>query len=151
MTKNHILIGLSTSDKTSFGKEDFASQSLPQKVFSAIWEVESEVNNGGFSQYFVNSSAESASFIAEALETIGAPNTASICRRAIAAAFPAGLPQSVEAIRLAAAEFPDEVLAALEPLDQQFFSYPHNLTDLLFAYVSGHPEEFGELPKPDDA
>jgi hypothetical protein len=51
-TKNHILILLSESDKTSFGKEDFGSQSLPQKVFSAIGEVESEVNNGGFSAVF---------------------------------------------------------------------------------------------------
>ena len=34
------------------GKEEFAQQSLPQKVFSAIWEVESEVNNGGHSEEF---------------------------------------------------------------------------------------------------
>jgi hypothetical protein len=45
-----------------------------------------------------------------------------------------------EVIRSAAASFPDEVLTALEPLDQEFFSYPHNLTDLLFAYVSRHPQ-----------
>jgi len=149
-TKNHILILLSSSEKTSFGKEDFASQTLPQKVFSAIWEVESEVNNGGFSQYFLNSSSESASFVVEALEILGAPKTAHICKRAIDTAFPDGLPQSVEAIRSAAACFRDRVLAALEPLDQEFFSYPHNLTTLLFAYVSQHPEEFGRLPKPDD-
>jgi hypothetical protein len=150
-TKNHILIALSESLQTKFGKQDFASQSLPQKVFSALWDVESEVNNGGFSQYFVNSSAESAHFVADALRMIGAPKTADICQRAIAAAFPAGLPKSEEAIRSAAADFSDEVLEKLEPLDQEFFSYPHNLTDLLFAYVSQHPEEFGILPKPDDA
>jgi hypothetical protein len=125
--------------------------SLPQKVFSAIWEVESEVNNGGFSQYFLNSSAESASFVVKALETVGAPKTADICKRAIDPAFPAGLPQSLEAIRSTAAFFPDEVLAALEPLDQEFFSYPHDLTELVFVYVSQHPEEFGPMPKPDDA
>jgi hypothetical protein len=139
MTKNDILINLSTSEKTSFGKQDFISQSAPQKVFSAIWAVESEVNNGGFSQYFFNSSAESASFVAEALETIGAPKTADICKRAITAAFPDGLPESEDAIRSAAADFPDNVLATLEPLDQEFFSYPHDLTDLLFSYVSEHP------------
>ncbi len=150
-TKNHILILLSSSDKTSFGKEDFQGQSLPQKVFSAIWEVESEVNNGGFAQYFLNSSAESASFVVEALETLGAPKTANICERAIQSAFPTGLPHSVAAIRSAAASFSDEVLAALEPLNDDFFSYPHNLTDLLFAYVSQHPKEFGPLPKADDA
>lgn len=151
MNKNGILINLSESDKTKFGKEDFARQSLPQKVFSAIWAVESEVNNGGFAQYFFNDSRESAPFVVEALETIGAPRTAAICKRAIAAAFPEGLPEGSQAIRSAAADFSDQVLEGLEPLDQEFFAYPHNLTDLLFAYVSQYPEEFGILPKPDDA
>jgi len=151
MNKNEILIDLSESEKARFGKGEFAQQSFPQKVFSAIWAVESEVNNGGFSQYFLNSSAESAPFVAKALETIGAPKTASICNRAITSAFPKGLPPTAETINSVAADFSAEILEKLEPLDQEFFAYPHNLTDLLFAYVSGHPEEFGTLPKPDDA
>jgi hypothetical protein len=149
-TKNHILIGLSESDKMQFGKQDFAQQSTPQKVFSSIWALESEVNNGGFSQYFLNDSCETASFVSEALEIIGAPKTADLCRRAIAAAFPAGLPENPEDISSAAADFSDEVMDAFEPLDNEFFAYPHNLTDLLFAYVSKHPEEFGTLAKADD-
>ena len=151
VNKNRILIDLSESKQTGFGKEEFAGQSRPQKVFSAIWAVESEVNNGGFTQYFLNSSAESVSFVVDALETIGAPETASICRRAIATAFPTGLPTTVEAVRSIAAEFSDEILEKLEPLDQEVFGYPNELTDLLFAYVSQHPEEFGKVPKPDDA
>ena len=35
-------------------------------------------------------------------------------------------------------------------LDREFYKYSHNLADLLFAYVSGHPEEFGALPEPED-
>lgn len=151
MTKNSILIDLSESDKTKVGKQDFATQSTPQKVFSSIWALESEVNNGGFSQYFANDSCETAAFAAEALDTIGAPQTADICRRATAAAFPAGLPSTPESISKAAASFSDEVLGKLESLDGEFFEYPHNLTDLLFAYVSRHPEEFGDLPMPEDA
>ena len=151
MNKNEILINLSESAATKIGKEEFEQQSLPQKVFTAIWEVESEVNNGGFSQYFLNDSAESASFVANALTTIGAPETADICRRAILTAFPGGLPKTVEDIRSIAADFSVDILEQLEPIDQEFFSYPHNLTDLLFAYVAAHPEEFGSLPKPDDA
>ena len=151
MNKNSILINLSESDKTKFGKEDFATQSVPQKVFSAIWAVESEVNNGGFSQYFQNCSAETASFVGEALDTIGAPRTADICRRAIACAFPAGLPTTPDGVSSAARDFADDVLQELETLDEKFFGYPHNLTDLLFAYVSKHPDEFGTQPKPDDA
>ena len=151
MNKNEILINLSESAATKIGKEEFEQQSLPQKVFTAIWEVESEVNNGGFSQYFLNDSAESASFVANALTTIGAPETADICRRAILTAFPGGLPKTVEDIRSIAADFSEDILEQLEPIDQEFFSYPHNLTDLLFAYIAAHPEEFGSLRKPDDA
>src|SRR5271155_2857768 len=148
MNKNGILISLSESDRTSFGKEAFSRQSTPQKVFSAIWAVESEVNNGGFSQYFFNDSRESAPFVVETLETIGAPKTAAICKRAIAAVFPSGLPPESQAVRSSAADFSDEILEGLEPLDQEFFAYPHSLTDLLFAFVCQHPGEFGTLPKP---
>jgi hypothetical protein len=149
-SKNNLLISLSESDKTQFGKQGFATQSIPQQVFSSVWAVEAEVNNGGFSQYFLNDSSETAVFVAKALDTIGAPRTADICRRAIATAFPAGLPSTPKAVSTAAADFPDEVLEQLGALDNEFFAYPHNLTDLLFAYVSKHTEEFGELPKADD-
>lgn len=148
MDKNAFLTQLSASDRTSFGKQDFAEQSVPQKVFSAIWTVESEVNNGGFSQYFVNSSCETARFVAEALETVGAPLTAGICRRAISTAFPEGLPRDPEEIGSAASELSDEAQEKLHALDQEFFQYPHDLTELLFAYVSRHPEEFGSMPEP---
>jgi hypothetical protein len=151
MDKNGILIALSESDKTMFGKEDFDAQSVPQKVFSSIWAVESEVNNGGFSQFFQNLSSETASFVVEALETIGAPKTADICKRAIGTAFPGGLPSDPEAISSAASDFSDEIEEKLNTLDTEFFQYPHNLTKLLFEYVSNHPEEFGKLPEPDDA
>jgi hypothetical protein len=151
MDKNCILIELSESKMADFGKKEFATQSIPQKVFSALWAVEGEVNNGGFSQYFLNSSCETAPFVAEALDIIGAPQTADICRRAIACAFPGGLPSTPDAIAAAASDLPEEVVEKLNAMDEEFFTYPHNLTNLLFAYVSKHPEDFGALPTPDDA
>ncbi|MGB6690272.1 MAG: DMP19 family protein [Terracidiphilus sp.] len=151
MDKNAILIELSESDRTSFGRQDFSVQSVPQRVFSAIWAVEAEVNNGGFSQYFFNSSGETAGFVAEALDTVDAPRTADICRRAIAAAFPSGLPSDPEEISSAASDFSDETEEKLDKLDREFYQYPHDLTALLFAYVSRHPEEFGKMPDIDDA
>ncbi len=63
MNKNSILVGLSESEKTSFGKLDFADQSVPQQVLSTIWAVESEINNGGFSLYFSSATADSAPFV----------------------------------------------------------------------------------------
>jgi Domain of unknown function (DUF4375) len=151
MDKNAILIDLSESEKTKLGREDFWTQTIPQRIFSAVWSVESEVNNGGFSQYFLNTSCETAAFVGPALDTIGAAGTADICRRAIEAAFPAGLPSSPTDVSVAASEFSDETLNHLETLDAEFFKYPDNLTDLLFAFASKHPEEFGELPRPDES
>ena len=145
MTKDKILIELSSSTKTKVYKEDFASQSFPQKVFSAIWEVEAEVNNGGFSQYFFNNSRASAWFVALALVHVGAPKTANICERAIAVAFPSGLPEDLYSIRSAANNFPKNIQGKLYALDKEFYAYPHDLADLLFAYVKLNPDEFGTL------
>jgi hypothetical protein len=147
MNKNSLLVDLSESERTKFGKEEFSRQSFPQKVFSAVWAAESEINNGGFAQYFQNASRETAPFMVEAFEAIGAPRTAGICRRAIAVAFPKGLPSTPEAIVSAAVELPDDITEALEALDAEFFQYPHDLTDLLFAFVAKHPKEFGPLPE----
>jgi hypothetical protein len=151
MDKNRALIDLSESERTQLGKEEFSLQSFPQKVFSAIWAAESEINNGGFAQYFQNASAETAPFVVKAFEAVAAPRTADICRRAIAVAFPAGLPSTPEAISSTAAKFTDDTTAQLEELDTEFFGYPHSLTELLFTFVSKHPGEFGPLPVVDDA
>ena len=146
MDKNGILIALSQSDRTDFGKDNFISQSIPQKVFSSIWALEAEVNNGGFSQYFFNSSRETAGFAVEALKSVGAVQTAELCKQAIAVAFPNGLPADLGLIHSAAADFSDETETGLRELDRQFYQYPDDLTDLLYKYVSEHPDEFGELP-----
>jgi hypothetical protein len=130
------------------GKRSSRFNLFRRRLFSSIWAVESEVNNGGFSQYFLNSSAETAPFVAEALDTIGAPRTAAICRRAIEIAFPDGLPPAPREISSAAAEFSDEILTELDVIDREFFAYPHDLTDLLFTYVSRHPQDFGPVPNP---
>jgi hypothetical protein len=52
MNKNSFLINLSESTRTDFGRADFANESPVQKVFSAVWALESEVNSGGFSPIF---------------------------------------------------------------------------------------------------
>src|SRR5260370_2527375 len=134
MNKNSILTNLSESDKARFGKQAFATQSTPQQVFSSIWALESEVNNGGFSQYFLNESCETATFVAEALDTIGAPRTADICIRAIAAAFPTGVPPTTDAVSTAAAGFSNEVLENWGTLVTVILEYPNNLTHLMSAY-----------------
>src|ERR1700759_4950098 len=83
LDKNGILIALSQSDRTAIGRDNFVTQSGRQKVFSSIWALEAEVNNGVFSQYFFNDSRETAGFAVEALESVSARQAAEICRKAI--------------------------------------------------------------------
>ena len=70
MDKNSFLINLSESIRTDFGRVEFEKQSPVQKVFSAIWALESEVNSGGFSHYLASSEAETAPFAPTAPLTI---------------------------------------------------------------------------------
>ncbi len=53
-------------------EESFAALSQPQKVLYALNSLESEVNNGGLCQFFVNSSRLMAPYISEYLGIIGA-------------------------------------------------------------------------------
>jgi Domain of unknown function (DUF4375) len=144
INKNNFLIELSESPQTSFGKLKFEQQTPAQKVFSCIWAVESEVNNGGFAQYFSNPSAETANYLVRALEEIKAPRTASICSSAIRCVFPNGLPLVSMEISAVAQEIDDETAIDLEKIDAEFLQYPHDLTELLYDFVMSHPEEFGE-------
>jgi Domain of unknown function (DUF4375) len=145
LNKNLFLIELSESPKTSLGKVDFNSQTPVQKVFSTIWSIESEINNGGFKQYFCNSSAETAGSLVDALTEIKAPDTAKICARAIAIVFPKGLPSTQKDISDSASKIDDKTCLALEKLDKEFCCYPHDLAELLYDFVVSHPAEFSTV------
>ena len=144
MDKNGYLIDLSESPRTDFGKRAFSEQSYPQKVFSAIWELESDVNNGGFTQYFTNCWPEpSVAFSPEALRAIGAQKCAKIVEKALAL-LPPDLPQDADD-RSEFFDSKESLVESLSALDGDFFAYPDNLTDLLFEFVSSHPKDFGPI------
>jgi hypothetical protein len=63
--------------------------SREERIILAIEALEREVNNGGYSQFFTNSSSEYAPIIHEALERIECSEVAKITRRAIDALGPA--------------------------------------------------------------
>ena len=65
------------------GLDAKTEHSKPERVVLAVEAIEREVNNGGFKQFFVNSSLEYTKDIVEAFQLIGCPVTAELCRRAI--------------------------------------------------------------------
>jgi len=108
----------------------------PERVWIAVEELQMDVNNGGFDQYYFNSSGDTAWFASAALRTIGADRTATIVERANAVFGPDGPPrdreQRQEALeRLRGAD--DDVL--FKSLDDEFFKYPEDLDELLRTYL----------------
>lgn len=54
----------------------------PQQAIYVIWLLESEVNNGGFNQYYYNSSGQFASLTPNALKLVGATRFAALTQAA---------------------------------------------------------------------
>ncbi len=145
MDKNKFLIDLSESNCADFGKVAFAEQSEEQKVFTAIWRLESEVNNGGFTQYFENDGGETAGFAATALKRIGANQCAGIVERAVNTVCAGSVPTDAHGWEMLIARMSDESGEIVDSLDAEFFKYPDDLTGLLFEFVREHPKVFGPV------
>jgi hypothetical protein len=106
-----------------------------KQVARLIGSLEAEVNNGGFDQFFYNSTGDNTVETIQALEAIGAVTMADILRRA-AAKFPGGMPPKD---RLARQEILLQIspnAEAFEDLDGEFYGYPDNLAELLTGYNS---------------
>lgn len=124
----------------------FPNQSEPQKVFSSIWELEAQVNNGGFGQYLRNADSDIITHAPVALEAVGALACRAIVQQALGILPPLPLPPAGDQRDAALAALGEAQLAELERLDQAFFAYPDDLTELLFKFAVERPETFGQLP-----
>ena len=101
-----------------------------------VWMLEAEVNNGGFDQYYFNSAGDMAVQTVEALEAIGAPNTASLLRAANEE-FPGAMPPIDRSERQQVLDGIREGVrfAALEAV---FYRDEENLLARLASYLRAH-------------
>jgi hypothetical protein len=136
---NRRLIRLSENPTSRFWRLDYGDLSTPERVFLVIWELESEVNNGGFHQYFHNSSGALAPHVVGALKTIGAQAMAGIVQRALNAVVNTITSWSDDASRQARVnQLSSETQQLLEELDQEYYACAEYLTPLLYKYVVDH-------------
>jgi DNA-directed RNA polymerase beta' subunit len=108
---------------------------LPKAMqwFHATFQLENEVNNGGFSQFFANSSGE---FIKEAIEgcrVFGAKELTEIVLEA------EKLNVKQKEMEKEGKEFDEE---KYDKIDNKFFKLKINLNGLRIKYIRSHPEEF---------
>lgn len=112
-----------------------ANHTEAERVVLAVEAVEREVNNGGFSQLFCNSSCEYANSAAAALRAIGAPLTADLYERALQEVG-GGKSASVEELQLRALGACGELDSKLSAIDAEYYAgLDEPIAEKLFDYI----------------
>jgi hypothetical protein len=107
-----------------------------ERIVLAVEALEREVNNGGYDQFFVNSSREFAPTVVGALQRIGCKKTATITQRAIKALDVADL--TSEAIEAAMAAEDEGRLAKLNRCDDSYYKSAEPIAERLFAFIKAN-------------
>ncbi len=111
----------------------------PQLYYLALWWLDAEVRNGGFSQYYFNSSGELSPHAVKAAQSVGAPELAEIIQKANAL-FGKNGPDPDRGKRMDQLSKID--LKALEELDTRYYKCAERLSEILPKFVAGNPEAF---------
>lgn len=119
--------------------------SIEQQHYYAVLVYNGEVNNGGHSQYFVNSSGDNHKIALAGLNAMGATKRATILSQALEI-FGANGPSTDNDIRhdqLAA--FSKHQDSKLDSLDSQFYQCDENIEVLLSAYALANKQHFSRV------
>jgi uncharacterized protein DUF4375 len=121
--------------------DGFGNLSEPEKIYYSVALLRNEINNGGFHQYFFNSSGSYYDHAERGLLLLGSTQTLELLRQAKEIVFPTiSVPVDTETRRdLLPALEPDaptpEWFRRLDELDQQFYASPDDVTPRLKAYA----------------
>jgi hypothetical protein len=125
-----------------YAKLGYENLTRPEKVFVCVWGLEGEVNNGGFDQYYFNSSGDHALDAEESFKAIGAKHTADLVKQANSL-FGAAGPSPDRAARQKQLDALGEAKTKkMNEIEEDFFKYKDNLWELLTVYVSKNVETF---------
>ena len=110
-----------------------------ERVIFITQTLEQEVNNGGFSQFFYNSSGDFSNELLDVFTQIGATKTAKICKKAISV-FNGKVPLD----RGEREELLDnmKIETILDKCDDAFYAYEDNLEKLNYEYIIKNRDYF---------
>ena len=121
-------------NKTQYG-DNISVLTEAERIFYITQTLEMEVNNGGFSQFFYNTSGNFSSELVSAFTAIGANATAAICQKALSA-FGRDIPADQEERQKMLDELEsEEIDGILEECDNAFFDYEDDLNELNYNFV----------------
>jgi hypothetical protein len=141
--KNQFLISMYSwlCRKCNYG-EDIGKLSKAERTFFINSQFESEVNNGGFSQFFYNSSGDFANETLGSLNAIGAIRTAELLKKALMA-FGGELPTNRNKRELLLDKLlTDSISEILDKCDTEFYQYVDNLEELNYEYILSNKDFF---------
>ena len=122
--------------------DNIPALTYPQMVFYFNQELEREINNGGFKQYFENPSGRYANDTIDTLKEIGATKTAKILESAVIFFPDKKVPIDEDLKKDALDNIGDIADSEWDDLDQQFFKYEDNLNKLNLDFVRMNKKYF---------
>ncbi len=138
MEKEHRIDSLVLAFEASLQRKEEVkgpnSLSDEERVILAIEALEREVNNGGYSQFFYNSSNEYARIIVDSLNKIGCNKVAGITKRAIDALQIKG-DINTESIEEAMDSDNEELDKELSLCDDEYYDAGEDIEGNLFDYI----------------
>lgn len=118
-----------------------------ERVFYITQVLEMEVNNGGFAQFFFNSSGMFANELVASFEKIGAKKTAEICKKAISIygdEVPTDRDKREEILTPDDEAEEERIEAVLNECDDAFFKYEDDLVELSYQFILNNKAAFSK-------
>jgi len=122
--------------------ENLEKLTEPQKNFFFNQNLEREVNNGGFNQYFYNSSGDFAHETIKSLKIIRADKTADKLQKAIDQFPDKTVPKDRIKRQVVLEKIEETANEIWEELDQKFFVYEDDLNTLNIEYIRQNKNNF---------
>jgi hypothetical protein len=121
-------------------REDLADRDPDEAAFFTLVLVGAEIDNGGFSQLFTNSTGDLIEQAIAGADRFSLGEHAQLLRDASNALFPDGVPLEHDARLRVWAEIPDDgdVDARIEALDERWYALSDALDERLHAYTRAH-------------
>jgi hypothetical protein len=123
--------------KTNYGS-NLDELTREEKNFYFVNELEMEVNNGGFSQYFYNTSGDNANEVMGALEEMKFVNTIKLYEKVLEV-FDNNIPRDRDERQELLTNYVDE---KLDLLDNEFYKYLDNFEELYYNYINENKDKF---------
>ncbi len=122
--------------------ENIEKLNKSQRILIIIENLEREINNGGFNQFYFNSSGDFANETVDYLKIIGAEKTAKIVEKANNQWKNGIVPQNRIERRITLENIEYKADSIWNQCDNEFYEYPDDISELLIKFVRKNRKDF---------